>query len=399
MTVIAVFEHDKLALSAAQARRLDECHHLLPNGAVTWEGPHTVRFSQFCGLLPLGEDILEILPKIDRSSSAAQGRTALLNMLAETEQIDADSCGDAAAHTQQNLLDLFIGLFAREALGLARQGLFRQYQTIDDDLPLVRGRLHTARMAAQGPARMHISPCQFDELTVDNQVNRIIKAAALCAWPVAKSGEARRKVREVLFLLDEVQCLPGIRAADIGKLTQTRQSKRYRKILAHCRWLLDCMAPDLRAGDASGWGLLFDMNKLFQNYVFARVRRQLASTDFSVRAEEPRKWLFDQPKKYQLRPDIVVQQGTETLAILDAKWKCLGAEDPAQGDVYQMVTYWQRYQPKRLVLVYPQSTSTAECRKFVCQNGPQLEVCFMQLPGFETVTACPPWVNELTQNL
>jgi 5-methylcytosine-specific restriction enzyme subunit McrC len=64
---------------------------------------------------------------------------------------------------------------------------------------------------------------------------------------------------------------------------------------------------------------------------------------------------------FQLRPDIAIQSGDETVVILDAKWKRLDLGEPnsgvSRGDAYQMNAYASRYLCNRLALVYPASGS------------------------------------------
>ena len=63
--------------------------------------------------------------------------------------------------------------------------------------------------------------------------------------------------------------------------------------------------------------------------------------------------------RFQTIPDILVKRGSETLLVVDTKWKRLSAriDDPKQGiaqaDVYQMLAYSRIYRCPRMMLLYP----------------------------------------------
>ena len=85
---------------------------------------------------------------------------------------------------------------------------------------------------------------------------------------------------------------------------------------------------------------------------------------------------------FQLRPDITIQSGDESVVILDAKWKRLDLGEPnsgvASGDAYQTNAYASRYRCKRLALVYPASGNCPPGKKaefvLMTEERPRLEV-------------------------
>ena len=103
-------------------------------------------------------------------------------------------------------------------------------------------------------------------------------------------------------------------------------------MFARARWLLTGLYPDVRIGDAAGSALLFNMEKLFETVLGLRIRHACQTQDgarLSVGLQSPVKNLAT--AGFQLRPDITIQSGGETVAILDAKWKRLDLGEPNAG--------------------------------------------------------------------
>ena len=67
---------------------------------------------------------------------------------------------------------------------------------------------------------------------------------------------------------------------------------------------------------------------------------------FQIQAQE--KYLFDEPQKFGLKPDIILENSTEKI-ILDTKWKF----EISAGDMYQMFAYAKKYGAKKIFLLCP----------------------------------------------
>ncbi len=92
--------------------------------------------------------------------------------------------------------------------------------------------------------------------------------------------------------------------------------------------------------------MLFDMNKLFEAYVAEHIKKYF-SDRFMVKIQAQEKFLFDEPRTFALKPDIILE-GDEKI-ILDTKWKFKISED----DMYQMFAYAKRYGAKKIFILSP----------------------------------------------
>ena len=108
---------------------------------------------------------------------------------------------------------------------------------------------------------------------------------------------------------------------------------------------------------------MFEMNKLFEEYVGRLVSRALAGTEYRVSLQGGREYCLtaqdDGRRVFQTKPDILIWRGGAIVHVIDTKWKRISSriDDPKQGvsqsDIYQMMAYAHLYRAPRLTLLYP----------------------------------------------
>ena len=74
------------------------------------------------------------------------------------------------------------------------------------------------------------------------------------------------------------------------------------------------------------------------------------------------KYLVEEPNKFALKPDIVINEEEQLIA--DTKWKIIKDEkDISQQDMYQLYAYGTKYTDcKKLYLIYPYDNNDLNLR-------------------------------------
>ena len=368
MTVVRVTEYARLpikkdggprSLTPRQAEVLREQQGTLPGGAVRW-GHKEVCFSQYCGVIGLGRDTIEVLPKIYGKGDAPEaGRRVLLRMLYLARRIKISPVGAAGIDLRRHhLLDVFIRHFCEELFAQLRKGALLRYVHREDNLPVLRGRLLIDRQLKLNSGHQGRLYCAFDELVEDNVYNQYIKCALQVVHGQARSLAAKRSATELLYRFDGVRDRRQEECRD-WKLPERRDAKRFESVFRQCGWFLRGLGQDVRAGDRRNLSVLFDMNRLFEDFITAKLRKETRSCGFRVWAQGPQSSLVKEgdTSRFQMRPDITFIADGRALAILDTKWKILSEQKDkygiSQADLYQMVAYGTRYRCPNLTLVYP----------------------------------------------
>ncbi len=371
--IISCIEHESLpivdnrhagqrALGRKHARLLSKIESSLPCNTFRW-GHNRIKWTQYCGVIQLGDLTLEILPKIHgKEDDPGSCRDALVRMLKKAKQLRSHRGGQASVNIQKHtLLDVFILHFCEELQAQIVQGKIKRYTNREENLPVLRGRLLTAQQLKHNLFHRERLYCRYDELGEDIPLNRIIKFTLRLLLPKTRSPLARKRVTELLMSFDSVRDV-SITGESFDRLVIDRVNARYQAVIDQCKIFVRGLNPDVLAGSGKAFSLLFDMNRLFETWVAAIMRGYARRQGLRLREQGPRKYLahrLDIDKSvFQMKPDIaLLDQDNQVTLLADAKWKLLDATDHklgvSQGDMYQMQAYANRYGVDHLALIYP----------------------------------------------
>jgi len=334
-------------------------------------GYRSVKLSQYCGIVGLGNRVLEILPKIDERLPPEECRGILLRLLRHSDTLPLFRNFPVGQHlTRAPLLEIFIASFFETVTQIVRGGLLHQYLESEEDLPVVRGRIVAARQFATNFNRPDRVACRFDDLTADNRWNRILKLGLHLVRPWVESAALYRNWTELWTIFDEVDHTLFDQRA-LQYLAFDRHAVRYRPAIEWVRWIVRVLSPSLRAGKDAAPALLFDTNALFESAVSAVLRRAAGHEVESSVQETGRslaRLIGTDRSEYRLRPDFVIRRPSGVTAVGDAKWKRLsvgrgGYLFPNEADLYQMHAYSTAYECQNVALIYPWHRALASSRE------------------------------------
>ncbi len=232
----------------------------------------------------------------------------------------------------------------REFRELLAAGLLRGYAEEALHSPTMRGRLDFAAMMRE-PSRLF--PIVADEFTLDYDLNRVPKAAAVALLRCDLPADVRDSLTQVTLALADVTAVPpaSIRWGDFRLDARTAH---YRAVLNTSRGVL-C---GLDAGDDSTTRL-FNLAAIFENELTARLAGD------RIEPQSPIALGSDDGGR-EMRPDFVVNSpGGGPVAVWDAKWKTLGPGGPADDDLHQVLAYAAALGVRECGLIYPGRRSTS----------------------------------------
>ena len=155
-----------------------------------------------------------------------------------------------------------------------------------------------------------------------------------------------------------------------------RKTEDYKHAIEIAKLLLLRYMPDTKHGKSNILALMFDMNKLWEEFVFRVLKKQLPH-NYDVREQAPIQYWFSNKHYKTVRPDIVISEGEKIKAIIDTKWKCpdydkdIGSIAPSDGDLHQMFVYSRIFKTNQVALAYPGkpgSTSNSINGYFECES-------------------------------
>ncbi len=367
-----------------QLKRFDQRGREAKDQVFAW-GDRRAWAQQWVGVIQVPGLQIEILPKVDtteskersqRGDEADEARHNLLYMLAVAGDVPVRDRDVAhLANRKAPLSELLIAIFAYRLRQELLLGAEYAYLQREENLRRFKGKLIIPSQILHNSARRERFFCQFDEFSKDTAMNRIFRFACITLLDWTHTPSTQDKLRHCLLLLDGVEHV-SIHDEMFEQIPSTRQNERFADVLHFCRLILQTRSPTTNAGKQRSFSLLFDMNRVFEAFVTAFMRKWVMPLP-----SFPKHRLFPQAKwrrrhlitrggkgVLSLRPDLLIEApGDDSRLVLDTKWKRLsgsrvrGGVDT--GDLYQLYAYTQRYDCKRSILLYPRVTG-AECHDF-----------------------------------
>lgn len=130
-----------------------------------------------------------------------------------------------------------------------------------------------------------------------------------------------------------------------------RKSEPYRQAMLISRLLLLNYYPDINSGRNHVLALMFDMNLLWEKFVYVSLRKFFKEGTVEQQLSKPY-WKLGQAIAISLRPDVVLISD-ETRYVLDTKWKLPNNNKPGTGDLQQMYAYTKYFNSDHTLLCYP----------------------------------------------
>lgn len=244
-----------------------------------------------------------------------------------------------------NAADLFAAILCRGVETQVKRGLRRDYRLARDEMATVRGRIDLSGSLDPGVRVRHRLVCEYDDFTVDERMNRIVKSTMLLLTHADIGADRRRRLRNLLRLFEPVGTI-DVRRID-WHMGFDRSSRSYRTLLGICRLAIDGLIQTDGAADMRLPDFLDEMtmNRLYERFILNYYRREMPELGASAKHID---WALDPGSETmhlpQMRSDVFLEYGGRTL-IIDAKYYTHAMQDNYgkrtihSGNLYQMFAY------------------------------------------------------------
>lgn len=309
-----------------------------------------LRFKNFVGVVQIDGLTIEILPKIDSSDNRKDlWQHVLVDMLRATKRLKVQQVGQAHV-SQQNihLLDIYFEWFLSEVRLLIRQGLIKQYYTHTSNVRALKGKLEFAGHVQRNLIHKERFYTTHQVYEKDHLVHQVLFYALSIIEDFTKGTYLYSKCKSVQLDFPEVQSIK-INKSTFARLKINRKNAPYKTALEIARFIILNYAPNISSGKEKMLALLFDMNNLWEEYVFEKLRQEaLERDDVEVYGQKSKEFW----QGISIRPDIVVQKNAHTF-VIDTKWKNIQNFRPSTHDLRQMYVYNEYWKSVHSMLLYP----------------------------------------------
>lgn len=325
---------------------------------------------------------IEILPKVGKAFSSQENtdtylkdnqdesRKILLKMLVclqSFRHIVIEPASLLAA--KMPLLEVFITDFLNSVEHIAKRGLRSQYNSNQDNLFALKGKLLIAEHIRLNLFRADRFFTEHDVFSVNRPENRLIHAALIKVLHLSKSQKNIQLIRKLNSFFEDVPASTQV-ATDFQKVRLDRGMGYYSNALAWARIILNNESLIANKGDNNATSLLFPMEAVFEAYVAKHLAKQIRS-GYTLKTQAKSQYLVQHEKDewFQLKPDLLIQQDGVNKVVLDTKWKLLDSAKAngtdkynlSGSDFYQMLAYATNYLTTNnecsgtIILIYPKT--------------------------------------------
>ena len=308
-----------------------------------------VKFSHYVGILQIGRLTIEILPKIDRleAGGAETWQKVLIDMLQYCNLLKVNSLGYGNTQLKSNsLLNLYLTQFLDATEQYLQTGIQKKYLSQELNASYLKGQLLVSKHLRKNqftPTHFYVRTHNFQEAHLLNQI-----------------------IYEALKVLQEIYLVPELKIQltsiyqrfpklapynwspkDFIQLLSNRNTEAQKTLIELARLILMNYSSDIRYGQHSLIALLFDMNLLFEEYIFQQIKRAAGKTIKVSRQTSIPFW-----QRRTIRPDILIEVEGKRI-VLDTKWILLSNKNPAIADLKQMYIYCRYFKSEKGILLYP----------------------------------------------
>ena len=297
---------------------------------------------------------IEILPKI-KNATTEKSKDILIKMLKTLKNSPFKNLSVANLKSSKiPLFEIFISMFLEELTVLVRNGIKSDYISKEENLKFLKGKLKISEQIKYNTIHKERFFVQYEEFISNRVENRIIKTTLQFLYNKSKLNKNQQRIREFLFVFDEIEISHNIKT-DFSKIKLNRQMKDYEQVLLWCKTFLFENSFSPYKGNDIAFALLFDMNLLFESFVYSYLKKSSNFQDIKSQDRTHHLAYENGIGRFRLKPDIVINGGK---IIADTKWKIL-SEDKAyngvlQDDMYQLYAYGTKYANcEKIYLIYP----------------------------------------------
>ncbi|OFM85142.1 McrC family protein [Weeksella sp. HMSC059D05] len=398
---IQVFEYQKLRYDDSGAFRK---HHF--DAMVKFNELHQnkyftiihqgIRFDNYVGVIQIGGLTIEILPKADNNENTDKNlwQNVLLNMLKVCKKIQVESISETQLKKRyHSILDVYFELYLNEVERLVKKGLIKKYRKNQSNQKALKGKLLFAQNIQQNLVHKERFYCEHQVYDKNHLLHQILYKGLLVLKTFVNDS-LKDKLNRLLFEFQDFENI-NIQKKHFDTIIIDRKSHDYQKAIAIAKIIILNYSPSLNYGNENLLTLLFDMNALWEEYIY-RILHKHKTDEMQVSFQNSDKFWENK----RIRPDIVLKTKDETF-VIDTKWKIVEANNPSDDDLKQMFVYNLHWKAEKTLLLYPKTSQMdSEFGTFHFDNlGKKCKLGFVDITNEFTIKNSEIVAKEIYEKL
>jgi 5-methylcytosine-specific restriction enzyme subunit McrC len=328
-------------------------------------GNNRIKFNNYVGVIQVDDITIEVLPKADNEeigqSSKLKWHDALIDMLHECKLIKLNAITNAHLKIKSaSILDLFFDLFLTETELIYKQGLRKKYRKVEENIHSLKGKLlftNHIKKNAFHKERFYVSHETFDP---NNKLNQILYKAIIILKEISNNPNFTIRINHLLLNFEDIE-EKNITPTWFDNIRFDRNTERYKQAITLAKLIILRYAPDLKGGRENILAIMFDMNLLYEHYIYRKLQKFNNENQTPItKLKEQNKLPFWETKG--IKADILIESSNRSI-VIDTKWKIMTDIAPSDADLKQMFVYNLHYDAHLSILLYPKTSHFTQDKK------------------------------------
>lgn len=345
--------------------------------------PDGVEATSYVGVIKHKKLHLQILPKLicknDNKQNILQN---LIFMLSYTRKLGIKTTNDAKLSAAKNpFIEILIREYSKSLFDCLKRLTPKNYVCEEDNLTYLKGKIKFAENIRHNSCNQAKFYCQYDEFSENNALNQLFLFVSECLYNISGDSHNRKILKFIINYYSDVELVrfDKFRAA---KIMLSRNQQLFKKPFGLAKMFVEKTSVDLTKNRFESITLVWDMNKLFEEFVFEIMKEMQEELQCRISAQKGRRLLIgDNSKKRNTFVDIMAEKDDGEKIVLDTKYKKFrGITDVANADIFQVSAYCLLHNATHAVLIYPRLGEKApSLPKYFLntdENAPKIQIDF-----------------------
>ncbi|MES2528692.1 MAG: hypothetical protein V4598_16530 [Bdellovibrionota bacterium] len=381
-------DYEELNLDLAKANGLKK---YLDNsglrGALEFHSDH-LKATQYVGVINYRGRRIDVLPKLlsggvgpDNDEEIRLMQRNLLIMLSYTNHLHIkDSDLSNFDLGKDNLIDVFIYLFARDLVFALNKEVLHSYENKEENVSFIKGKISFHKDSVINQFNRSKTVCSFTSFEHNNIFNQTFYFLSEKLLALTNNSATKQYLNQAL------KCLEGVSRKQISydqikDKVVGRSFENFETPFNFAKVFLKNNRPSLSSGSSENYCLMFNMNNVFEEFIYSALNRNkiklgLSRVEFQRNRTLFQSWI-DLSTNDELggfgsvRNDIYLEFSNKMRPplIIDTKYKEVSSvKDVSSEDFFQLLTYRHIERKAGLLntpeikLVYPQKSAKIKAR-------------------------------------
>lgn len=331
-----------------------KCQNLEPALKITRQ---VIKTKSWVGVIKYKKLHLEILPKLicDKNDNI-QILNNLLFMLSYTKKLNIKTSNVAKLSTSKNpFIEVLIREFAQSLFDSLKRFTPKKYVREEENLNYLKGKLKFSKNIRYNSSNQAKFYCEFDKFSENNLLNQLFLFVSTCLYNISNDSYNKKTLKFIMNYYSDIQLIRFDRFK-AEKIKLSRNQELFRKPFTLAKMFVERTSVDLSKNKFENITLIWDMNKLFEEFIFEIMKKSQNEWGWEFVAQKGKRLLCgDTNKKRNTFVDIYCKRNSDSYSIiLDTKYKKLqSSDDFSNADVFQVSSYCLLHGAKHAILLYP----------------------------------------------